>query len=83
LTGLIIGIPLFYNVGFVLGIPIIFSLVYKYKLPVIQVAIPILAALSVAHSLLPPHPSPAALIGIFNASISTTFFYGIIVAILL
>jgi len=55
--------------------------VYKYTLPVIQVAIPILAALSVAHSLLPPHPSPAALIGIFNASISTTFFYGIIVAI--
>lgn len=81
LTGLIIGIPLFYNVGFVLVIPIIFSLVYKYKLPVISVAIPILAALSVAHSLLPPHPSPAALIGIFNASISTTFFYGIIVAI--
>ncbi|MGV3595970.1 MAG: gluconate:H+ symporter [Sediminibacterium sp.] len=81
LTGLIIGIPLFYNVGFVLVIPIIFSLVYQYKLPVIQVAIPILAALSVAHSLLPPHPSPAALIGIFNASISKTFFYGMIAAI--
>lgn len=81
LTGLIIGIPLFYNVGFVLVIPIIFSLVYKYKLPVIPVAIPILAALSVAHSLLPPHPSPASLVGIFNASISKTFFYGIIVAI--
>lgn len=81
LTGLIIGIPLFYNVGFVLVIPIIFSLVYKYKLPVIPVAIPILAALSVAHSLLPPHPSPASLVGIFKASISKTFLYGLIVAI--
>ncbi len=81
LTGLIIGIPLFYNVGFVLVIPIIFSLVYKYKLPVIPVAIPILAALSVAHSLLPPHPSPASLVSIFNASISKTFLYGMIVAI--
>lgn len=81
LTGLIIGIPLFYNVGFVLVIPIIYSLVYKFKLPVIPVAIPILAALSVAHSLLPPHPSPASLIGIFNASISKTFLYGMIVAI--
>lgn len=80
-TGLIIGIPLFYNVGFVLVIPIIFSLVYKYKLPIIPVAIPILAALSVAHSLLPPHPSPASLVGIFNGSISKTFLYGIIVAI--
>ncbi len=81
LTGLIIGIPLFYNVGFVLVVPIIFTLVYQYKLPVVYTAIPILAALSVAHSLLPPHPSPASLVGTFHASMTKTFLYGIIVAI--
>ena len=81
LTGLIIGIPLFYNVGFVLVIPIIFSLVYQYKLPAIYVAMPILASLSVAHSLLPPHPSPATLVGIFQADMAKTFIYGILVAI--
>ncbi len=81
LTGLIIGIPLFYNVGFVLVIPIIFSLVYRFKLPAVYVAIPMLAALSVAHSLLPPHPSPASLVGTFHASMAKTFIYGIIVAI--
>lgn len=81
LTGLIIGIPLFYNVGFVLVIPIIFSLVHRFTLPVVQVAIPILASLSVAHSLLPPHPSPATLVGTFEASMAKTFFYGIWVAI--
>ena len=32
-TGFIIGIPLFYNVGFVLMIPLIFSVVKQYKLP--------------------------------------------------
>lgn len=32
LTGFVIGIPLFYNIGFVLVIPIIFSLVYQYKI---------------------------------------------------
>jgi Gnt-I system high-affinity gluconate transporter len=81
LTGLVIGIPLFYNVGFVLVIPIIFSLVYQYKLPAVYVAIPMLASLSVAHSFLPPHPSPASLVVTFNASMGKTFFYGIIVAI--
>lgn len=81
LTGLIIGIPLFYNVGFVLIIPIIFTLVYRYKLPAVYAGIPMLAALSVAHSLLPPHPSPASLIGTFQASMIKTFLYGIVVAI--
>lgn len=81
ITGLIIGIPLFYNVGFVLVIPIIFSLVYQYRLSAVYVAIPMLASLSVAHSFLPPHPSPATLVGMFNASMGKTFFYGLIVAI--
>ena len=30
-TGFIVGIPLFYNVGFVLMIPLIFSVVYQTK----------------------------------------------------
>ena len=64
-----------------LVIPIIFSLVYQYKLPAIYVAMPILASLSVAHSLLPPHPSPATLVGIFQADMAKTFIYGILVAI--
>lgn len=80
-TGLIIGIPLFYNVGFVLVIPIIFSLVYQYKLPAVYVAVPMLASLSVAHSFLPPHPSPATLVSAFNASMGKTFLYGILVAV--
>ncbi len=81
LTGLIIGIPLFYNVGFVLVIPIIFSLVYQYKLPPVFIAIPMLASLSVAHSLLPPHPSPTSLIVLFKGSMTKTFLYGILIAI--
>lgn len=80
-TGLVIGIPLFYNVGFVLVIPIIFALVYKYKLPAVYIGLPMLAALSVAHCFLPPHPSPAALVTIFHASMGKTLLYGLILAI--
>jgi len=81
LIGFIIGIPLFYNTGFVLMIPLVFSMVYQYKLPAVATAVPLLAALSVAHGFLPPHPSPSALATQFNANIGTTMFYGIIIAI--
>ncbi len=80
-TGFIIGIPLFYNVGFVLVIPIIFTLVYKYKLPAVYVGLPMMAALSVAHGFLPPHPAPTALVTIFKASLGKTLLYGFLVAI--
>lgn len=81
LIGFVIGIPLFYNTGFVLMIPLVFSMVYQYKLPAVATAVPLLAALSVAHGFLPPHPSPSALVTQFHASIGTTMFYGIMIAI--
>lgn len=81
ITGFVIGIPLFYNVGFVLVFPLIASVVYRYKLPAVYVGMPIIAALSVTHGFLPPHPSPAALVTQFNANMGTTLFYGVIIAI--
>lgn len=81
LTGFIVGIPLFYNVGFVLLVPLIFSIVYRLKLPAVYVGIPMLSALSVTHGLLPPHPSPAALVNQLHADMGTTLLYGICIAI--
>jgi Gnt-I system high-affinity gluconate transporter len=81
ITGFIVGIPLFYNVGFVLMIPLIFSVAYQTRLPAVYVGLPMLAALSVTHGFLPPHPSPAALVAQFNANMGLTLVYGIIIAI--
>jgi Gnt-I system high-affinity gluconate transporter len=80
ITGFVIGIPLFYNVGFVLVFPIIASVVYRYKLPAVFVGIPIIAALSVTHGFLPPHPSPVALIAQFHADMGTTLLFGVMIA---
>ena len=79
LTGLIVGIPLFYSVGFVVLIPLIFSLSTRTKLPAVHLGIPLLCGLSVAHGFLPPHPSPIALIKLFGADMGLTLIYGIIV----
>jgi Gnt-I system high-affinity gluconate transporter len=68
-------------VGFVLLVPIIFSIVYQYKLPAVYIGLPMLAAMSVAHGYLPPHPSPVALVAMFNADIGITLIWGIVIAI--
>lgn len=81
ITGFIIGIPLFYGVGFVLMVPLIFSVVYQYKLPAVYIGLPMLAALSVTHGFLPPHPSPTALVTQFGASMGITLLYGLLIAI--
>ncbi len=40
-----------------------------------------LAALSVTHGYLPPHPAPTAIVTLFHADLGKTLIYGIIVAI--
>jgi gluconate transporter len=79
LTGLIVGIPLFYSVGFVVLIPLLFSLGTRTKLPAVQLGIPLVCGLSIAHGFLPPHPAPTALIKVFAADIGLTLIYGLIV----
>ena len=80
-TGFLVGIPLFYNVGFVLLVPLVFSVVQQTKVPPIYLGIPMFASLSVTHGFLPPHPAPTAMLPMFGADIGTTLFYGIIVAL--
>jgi Gnt-I system high-affinity gluconate transporter len=81
LTGFIVGIPLYYNVGFILLVPIIFSVASSYRLPLLYVGMPMLTALSVMHGFLPPHPSPMTLISVFHADVVKTFGYGLIIAV--
>lgn len=81
LTGFIVGISLFYDIGFFIMIPIIFTVAASTGLPLLYVGLPMLAALSVTHGYLPPHPAPTAITGMFNANLGETMIYGIIVAI--
>ena len=80
-TGFIVGLPLFFDVSFVLMIPLVFSVVYQYKLPAVYVGLPMMAALSVTHGFLPPHPAPASLVAQFGANMGLTLLYGLIIAI--
>ncbi len=81
LTGFMVGIPMFYNVGFVVLIPLVFTVAASSGLPLLYVGIPLLASLSVTHGFLPPHPSPTAICTMFKADIGKTIGYGIIISI--
>lgn len=81
LTGLLIGIPLYYNAGFIILVPLVFSVSRKAGLPLLYVAIPMAASLSVTHCFLPPHPGPVFLVKAFKADMGMTLFYGILIAI--
>lgn len=81
ITGFIVGIPLFYGIGFVLLVPLILSIVNQYKLPALYMGVSMLAALSVTHGFLPPHPSPVALVSLFQADMGLTLIYGILIAV--
>jgi len=80
-AGFIVGVPLFFGVGFIILIPLVFTIAATARLPIVYVGLPLVAALSVTHGLLPPHPAPVALIGIFSADMGKTLLYGFIVAV--
>jgi len=81
LTGFIVGIPMFYNIGFVILVPLVFTVASATRLPLLYVGIPLLASLSVTHGFLPPHPSPSAIATIFGAHVGKTLLYGLLLSI--
>lgn len=81
ITGILVGIPLFYNAGFVVLIPLVFAIASATGVPVLYVGIPMAASLSVTHGFLPPHPGPIALATIFKADVGKILIYGLILTI--
>ncbi|SFQ36820.1 gluconate permease GntT [Variovorax sp. 770b2] len=77
----LVGIPLFFEIGFVLLIPLVFIVARRTGVSLIRVGIPLLAGLSVVHGLVPPHPGPLLAIGVFGADIGKTIFYGLLVGL--
>ena len=80
-TGFVVGIPMFYTVGFVIMVPLVIAIAHNTRLPLLYVGLPMLASLSVTHGFLPPHPAPTAVASMYGADLGLTLVYGIIVGI--
>jgi GntP family gluconate:H+ symporter len=89
LIAMIVGIPLFFEIGVVLMIPIIFLMARRVQAAgtgagantYLLVGIPALAGLSVLHGLVPPHPGPLIAIDALGADLGLTMLYGFVIAI--
>lgn len=80
-TGFVVGLPLFYSVGFMLLAPLVITVADRHRLPAVYIGLPMLAALSVTQGYLPPHPAPLAILTQFHADMGRTLFYGILISI--
>jgi GntP family gluconate:H+ symporter len=77
----IVGIPVFFQVGFVLLIPLVFTIARRTGVSLVSLGVPLVAGLSVVHGLVPPHPAAMAAVGIFKADVGITILYSIIVGL--
>ena len=79
--GIIVGLPAFFEVGFVLLIPIAFTVARRTGVSLIRVALPLVAALSVDHGLVPPHPAALLAVNTYKADVGRTILYALIIGI--
>ncbi|MGM0619711.1 MAG: gluconate:H+ symporter [Bacteroidota bacterium] len=78
ITGFVVAIPVFLDVGFIIIVPIIYALSRDTKRSLLYYAIPLLAGLAVTHSFIPPTPGPVAVADIINAQLGWVILFGVI-----
>src|SRR6266567_2915036 len=77
----IVGIPVFFQVGFVLLIPLVFTIARRSGLSLVKIGIPLVAGLSVVHGMMPPHPAAMLAVVAYKADIGRTIAYAILVGL--
>lgn len=75
----IVGLPVFFGVGIVLLTPVVAAIAARGGVPFLTVALPMIAGLSVAHGLIPPHPGPILAVETLHADAGKTILYSIVI----
>jgi len=81
LTGFLVGIPVFLDVGLIIIIPLVYALTRDTKVSILYYAIPLLAGLAVTHAMVPPTPGPIAVSEILGVQLGWVVLFGIIIGI--
>ncbi|UTP21612.1 GntP family permease [Burkholderia sp. FXe9] len=80
-VAIIVGLPVFFEVGFVLLIPIAFNVAKRTGKSLLVVGLPMVAGLSVVHGLIPPHPAALLAVQQYGADIGKTIALGLVVGV--
>ena len=77
LTGLIFGIPVFFDIGIFVLAPLVYVAAIKSKRSILIYCLPLIAGLSIMHAFLPPHPGPVAAAGLLNVDLGWLIIMGL------
>jgi len=81
IAAFLVGLPIFFEVGVVIMVPLVWNLTRETRRSLLFYGLPMAAALTVTHSLVPPHPAPAAASQLLGSDLAHTILYGIAVSI--
>ncbi|MEU0781888.1 gluconate:H+ symporter [Streptomyces sp. NPDC006173] len=81
LTGLIFGIPVFFDVGIFVLAPLVYASAKRSGKSILLYCLPLLAGLSMTHAFLPPHPGPVAAAGLLHVQLGWVLLMGIVCGI--
>lgn len=79
IAAFILGIPVFFDVGFIILAPIVFGFAKVAKLNPLKVALPVGAVLLTVHVALPPHPGPVAAAAQLKADVGLLTLIGLVI----
>jgi GntP family gluconate:H+ symporter len=79
--GILVGMPVFFEVGLVLMLPIVAAAARRSGRPPILVGIPLMAGLSIVHGTLPPHPAAMLAATQYHADLGRTILWGLVVGL--
>lgn len=78
LTGFLVSIPIFFDVGFIILFPLIVGLHRNTGKSLVHYAVPLLAGLAVSHAFIPPTPGPLAVAEIIGVPLGWLVLVGVI-----
>ena len=77
----LVGLPIFFEVGFIIMVPLAWNLARESKKSLLYYGLPMTAALTVTHAMVPPHPAPSAAASLLGADLGLTILYGALLSI--
>ncbi|MGW2211190.1 GntP family permease [Streptomyces sp. NPDC001781] len=78
LTGLVFGIPVFFDVGIFVLAPLVYAAAKRGGKSILLYCLPLLAGLSMTHAFLPPHPGPVAAAGLLHVQLGWVVLMGVV-----
>ena len=81
ITGLIVGMPVFFESGLLILIPVAFGIARKTNKSVFNYSIPLLAGLAIGHAFVPPTPGPVLVAEMLGVELSYVIILGIVIGI--